>query len=118
MKQTKLDTQVTEYLLGRLESLLISAGELPKNWRQDLDLLSELICNEAHKTIQALGKPSLLKRAIVAGGGGLLAILNLLAPVQGLVLPPQVVTLSTSGGAWLISEAFRNHLESFFGTST
>jgi hypothetical protein len=39
--------------------------------------------------------------------------MNLLPPVQG-ALSPQVTTLSTSGGVWLISEAFRDQLKSFF----
>jgi hypothetical protein len=96
LKQTKLDPQVTDYLLGKLRELINSGTELP----------------EAKKTA-APGNRPLLIRATMAGGGGLIAILNLLPPVQG-ALSPQVTTLSTSGGVWLISEAFRDQLKSFF----
>ena len=112
LKQTKLDPQVTDYLLGKLRELINSGTELPQNWRQDLDLLAKLVCEEAKKTA-APGNRPLLIRATMAGGGGLIAILNLLPPVQG-ALSPQVTTLSTSGGVWLISEAFRDQLKSFF----
>jgi hypothetical protein len=49
LKQTKLDPQVTDYLLGKLRELINSGTELPQNWRQDLDLLAKLVCEEANK---------------------------------------------------------------------
>jgi hypothetical protein len=41
-------------LLGKLEVLLNSGGKLPKDWQSEL--LAELICNEARKTVEALGQ--------------------------------------------------------------
>lgn len=111
--ETKLDREVTNFLLGKLRSLLTSGESLPANWKRDLELLTGLVCPEAKKAAAAPWKPSLVKRTIVAGGGALLAILNLVPP--GVQIAAPVVALSTSAGTWLISEAFRDQLNAFFG---
>jgi hypothetical protein len=114
LKHTKLDPGVIDYLTGHLEWLLTSRKDLPQHWREDLDMFAKLVCNEAKRTTAASRKPSLLRRAIVAGGGGLFAILNLFPPL-GIPVPPPISTLSTSAGIWLISEAARDQLKAFLG---
>jgi hypothetical protein len=53
----------------------------------------------------------LLKRAIVAGGGSTIAMLNLFPPFA---MIPQFTTASTTVGLWLIAEAAKDHLTDYF----
>ena len=114
LQRTKLDQHVADYLIGALQFVLTCAGELPHTWKTDLELFIQLVCSEAKKAHTMLRPPSLLKRAIVAGGGGLIAMLNLV-PIPGIPLPPEIIPLSSTAGVWLIAEAAKDHLAAFFG---
>jgi hypothetical protein len=113
LQRTKLDQHVVEYLVKALQFLLASKKQLRISWRSDLELFIHLVCSEARTATTMLQPPSLLKRAVVAGGGGLIAMLNLV-PIPGIPLPPEVVPISSTAGVWLIAEAAKDHLAAFF----
>jgi hypothetical protein len=113
LQQTKIDQHVIDYLIGALEFLLTSKTRLPDSWKGDLELFIDTVCGEARKVTMTLRPPSLLKRAIVAGGGGLIAVLNLVPPIQGISLPPEVAAMSATAGVWLIGEAAKDQLKAF-----
>jgi hypothetical protein len=113
LQKTKTDQHVIDYLIGALEFLLTSKPELPDSWRNDLELFIDKVCGAASNAAMALRPPSLLMRAIVAGGGGLIAMLNLAPPIPGLWLPPELAPLSATAGVWLISEAAKDQLKAF-----
>ena len=83
-----------------------------------MDLFARMVCNEAKEAGARLRPPALLKRVIVAGGGALIAVLNIspsLLALAGLPpLAPPVMALSLSAGVWLIAEAAKDHLKAFF----
>jgi hypothetical protein len=37
-----------------------------------------------------------------------------LVPIPGIPLPPEVVSMSSTAGVWLIAEAAKDHLAAFF----
>ena len=116
LKRTTATGDAIEYLLNVLRSLLTSQRDLPITWRDDLEHLASVVCSEAKNTSKSVEQKSFLKRTLVAGGGGLLATLNI-APIAGITLPPQVVAASTTAGVWMISEAAKNFLGVYFGSS-
>jgi hypothetical protein len=113
LQRTKLDQHVVDYLIRALQFLLTSKTELPMSWKSDLELFIHLVCGEAKRATTMLQPPSLLKRAIVAGGGGLIAMLNLV-PIPGIPLPAEVAHMSSTAGVWLVAEAAKDHLAAFF----
>ncbi|HEX4407392.1 MAG TPA: hypothetical protein VH206_01340 [Xanthobacteraceae bacterium] len=116
--RTKLDQRVTDYLM-LAPSTLLNAPALsapaapPAKWRINLETLGRLVCIEAKAQWGAFRTPSLLKRAIVAGGGRLVMLLNLIPP--GIEVPAEIRTISVEAGGWLIGEAAHARLKGFFG---
>lgn len=110
---TKLDPGPLHYLMEALRLTLESKSEAPEGWRQDLETLTTLVCGEAKKRAVEQRSRSLLRRAIVAAGGGLVATMNLL-PLPELPISPEIKVASTTAGVSLISTAAKDYLKKFF----
>src|SRR5262249_14339638 len=110
---TKLDPHVIDYIIDALEHVLLEAKHPDTNWRDDLELIAHRVCHEARLLADRMRPRSLIKRALVAGGGGLIALVNLF-PLPGLHLPPEATVASTAAGTWMITEAAKDHLKKFF----
>jgi hypothetical protein len=110
---TKLDPHVVDFLMKAMERVLRDARAPGREWKHDLEILAVRICDEARRAAHSIRPHSLLKRGLVAGGGALVALLNL-APPAAIALPPAVTTVSTTVGVWMISEAAKDQLKRFF----
>lgn len=109
---TKLSSSTVDELIYLLEWVVkLNRFPIPE-WKTNLKLLTDQICDQA----SALGGQQhkrLLKRAFVAGGGALVGILNLLPP-PGIPIPPSFLTISTTVAQWIISAAAGSQLSQYF----
>lgn len=108
---TAISPALAKELLALADDALRSSVLSSSGWRDDLKPLRDEVCKQAAVCAGEIRLRHLLKRAIVAGGGSTITMLNLSPPFA---MAPHFMTASTTVGLWLIAEAAKDHLADYF----
>jgi len=115
LEKTALSPEVREDLLEGMRKAvdlyLELKGDAAESWREHLAYVRKEVCSAADKAGLTIARRPLIKRAYFAGGGCLIAALNLLPPVA-VALPASVASWGVGTG--MVIYAGKNFFDDWF----
>ena len=107
--QTKLEPAAIDELMRALGRAAEKA-EVDDHWQGNLERFTSLVCSSARGVSASMRRRPLLRRAFVAGGGGIIALANAVPPVS-FPLPAPFVSFSITAGLFLMHKAFESEID-------